>query len=493
MSTARRPRQRSESRTAEAPTNTNGSREKRAAQIARAIEGEARSRGWPTRELLGSEAELMERYDASRALLREAVRLVEHNQVATMQRGPNGGLFLRAPEAKPAATAAAVYLEYVGTTVGDLLRARLILEPVAASLAANRIDDDGIAKVRQLVAVEAEVDGERVSRNDSDRLHLLVAELSGNPALVLLIEILATLTANYVSAVPKAKVTAADVRAISLSAHDAIADAVVAGNASLAESRMIKHLLGLAEWFDAQRLKTFSARRRMAANAAPGKLAEAVARDISLDIARAGWQVGSVVGSEAELVERHQVSRAVLREAVRILEHHSVARMRRGPGGGLVVAEPQPSASIDAMALYLDRQQIDSTHLRTVLAAIELACVEIVAAKASDPAIATGLRDALAELSVDTPGDELAARSNLLHRRICELAENPVLTLFLNIMTAVWSRHSMAPTGRKPDAELARPVVCAHEAIVEALLAGDAALARHRMRRHLDAMTEWWH
>ena len=63
--------------------------------------------------------------------------------------------------------------------------------------------------------------------------------------------------------------------------------------------------------------------------------------------------MGEVFGSEVALLERYRVSRAVLREAVRLLEYHAVATTRRGPGGGLVVAEPQAQASIDTIALYL--------------------------------------------------------------------------------------------------------------------------------------------
>ena len=64
-----------------------------------------------------------------------------------------------------------------------------------------------------------------------------------------------------------------------------------------------------------------------------------VADRILGDIAEEGWPEGEVVGSEAELLERYGVSRAVFREAVRLLEHLQVARMRRGPGGGLVVLD----------------------------------------------------------------------------------------------------------------------------------------------------------
>ena len=67
--------------------------------------------------------------------------------------------------------------------------------------------------------------------------------------------------------------------------------------------------------------------------AAP-KLATVVARSIENQVVALGWPVGEVLGSEAELLERFGVSRAVLREAVRIVEHTGAARMRRGPGGG---------------------------------------------------------------------------------------------------------------------------------------------------------------
>ena len=78
-----------------------------------------------------------------------------------------------------------------------------------------------------------------------------------------------------------------------------------------------------------------------------------LAATIGDDIAASGWQVGSVFGTETALLERYRVSRAVFREAVRLLEYHSIAHMRRGPGGGLVIAKPQAQASIDTIALYL--------------------------------------------------------------------------------------------------------------------------------------------
>src|SRR6201996_3360467 len=83
------------------------------------------------------------------------------------------------------------------------------------------------------------------------------------------------------------------------------------------------------------------------------KRAAKVADQIVKDVSAGGWPVGQILGSEAELLDRYQVSRAVFREAVRLVEHQQVARTRRGPGGGLVVSEPPVDAVIDAVVLYL--------------------------------------------------------------------------------------------------------------------------------------------
>src|ERR1700728_3311882 len=85
------------------------------------------------------------------------------------------------------------------------------------------------------------------------------------------------------------------------------------------------------------------------------KRAAKVADLIIEDVMALDWPVGEVLGSETELLERYQVSRAVFREAVRLLEHQQVARTRRGPGGGLVITEPTVGAVIDAVVLYLHR------------------------------------------------------------------------------------------------------------------------------------------
>src|SRR5215469_7153261 len=93
------------------------------------------------------------------------------------------------------------------------------------------------------------------------------------------------------------------------------------------------------------------------------KLAELTSEKIEMRIIEMGWPVGKVIGSEADLLAEYGVSRAALREAVRLLEHHNVASMRRGPGGGLVVAEPDPDAVAHAAAVYLGYRKVSPPEL----------------------------------------------------------------------------------------------------------------------------------
>jgi len=466
---------------------------KLAAQVARRIEAEVVQRGWPVGESLGSEPDLRERHGVSRSVLREAVRLVEHHQVARMRRGPNGGLFVVAPDAGPAARAMVIYLEYVGTSVDDLMQARRLLEPLAASLAAQNVTEEGIALVRRTVAAET------VTEAPEDRtvetLHVVLGALSTNPVLRLFVDVLIRLTTRFSEPSGASAREFRRAREEAIRYHAEIADAVIAGDSGKAEARLAEYLDGVSAWMRSHSRTSSSAATRASVTRVTddepqAKLAEVVAGRLRDDIATTGWPVGAVVGSETELLARYGVSRAVLREAVRLLEYHSVARMRRGPGGGLVVGTPDPQASIDTMALYLEFMQVSGRDLVVVRDAVELGIVTRVTARSDEPAVAEQLDEAVRWVS-DGPADDQEIADHY-HVVLAGLAGNPVLALFLRILTELWRRHSTAERSAAAVGTRAE-VEYVHRRITEAVLAGDEGLARHRMRRHLAALTEWWH
>jgi DNA-binding FadR family transcriptional regulator len=194
-----------------------------------------------------------------------------------------------------------------------------------------------------------------------------------------------------------------------------------------------------------------------------------------------------LLGSEADLMARYHVSRAVLREAVRVLEHHQVVRMRRGPGGGLFVIEPGIEAVTEAVALYVDRRGIAPLHLFEVRGTVEMTVLDRVIATLDDDGRAR-LTEALAAEQAASPED-FALVGHDLHNVLAHVAGNRVLELLTVVLIRVSQRHSAALAGT-PDPLPTQDVIHVHQRIVEAILADDASLARHRMRRHLVALLD---
>jgi len=214
------------------------------------------------------------------------------------------------------------------------------------------------------------------------------------------------------------------------------------------------------------------------------KLGQKIAEQLEGEIIAKGWPVGLVLGSETDLLGRLNVSRAVLREAVRVLEHHGVATMRRGPGGGLVVTAPEPDAAVRASALMLEYTGADSQHVFEARSALELKCVELASERINEAGILR-LREVLA-LERETQR-EGGLGSHDLHRVLAELTGNPAFVLFIDVLTTLTTDTSRG----KRSAQAASDVRHAHDKIAEAVIAGDTALARHRMQAHLAAIGAW--
>lgn len=217
------------------------------------------------------------------------------------------------------------------------------------------------------------------------------------------------------------------------------------------------------------------------------KTGEALAARIEQEIIDLGWPVGRVLGSEAELLDRYEVSRAVFREAVRLLEHQMVARMRRGPGGGLVVEAPDGSSVTNAVALYLEYSRVQPSHLLETRIALEMKCVEL-ATERIDEAGVERLR-AILRHEGSVRAEQFAAHSHDLHIALAEITGDPVMELFVKVLTRLTGEHAYPADERPEDRDAEAHLV--HARIVDAVIAGDSALAQRRMLRHLQAIGPW--
>jgi DNA-binding FadR family transcriptional regulator len=142
------------------------------------------------------------------------------------------------------------------------------------------------------------------------------------------------------------------------------------------------------------------------------------------------------------------------------------------------------------MALYLEYRNVSAADLLAVRDAVELGIVSRVTARHDEPGVAERLDRAVRYVG-DGPAED-QDRADRFHAELADLAGNPVLALFLRILTELWRRHWVGERA-EARAEARSEVEHVHRRIAEAVLVGDEGLARHRMRRHLAALTEWWH
>ena len=223
----------------------------------------------------------------------------------------------------------------------------------------------------------------------------------------------------------------------------------------------------------------------MGADAAGHKLGAQVAATIQGEIMDQRWPVGSVLGTEPELVARHQVSRPVLREAIRILESRGVARSRSGPGGGLVVTQPDWRGVCDQAAVVLDSVDVTATEILQALNALVVATVDLLVSNLAEPAterLRAVAREqlAIADRQHEMSTTEVKAALAAFEPALAELSGNRAFALFTMVLVDLVSRHGPA------DLTIAdvRWVVRRQSDIAEAIVSGDSALARGRIRRY---------
>ena len=187
---------------------------------------------------------------------------------------------------------------------------------------------------------------------------------------------------------------------------------------------------------------------------------------------------GERLPSERELAERLGVSRVTLREAIRALSDAGYVESRRGRYGGTFVHDtlpgpPEPDGKVDAVGLE------DALCLRYVL---ETGAAEMAAARSLSPADRRHLTGTLAE-AASASLDDYRRKDSRLHLAIAEVtASGSLTTAMADARTRVNQLLDRIPL-LPPNLEHSN---AQHEAIVDAILAGDAPAARQAMAEHIE-------
>jgi DNA-binding FadR family transcriptional regulator len=197
-------------------------------------------------DALPPEAALMEQFGISRPTLREALRVLESEQLITVHRGARGGARVRTPDPSAAARPVGVLLQVKGVSLEDVLMTELILECGAIRLLASEPNGSGVDTLRRSLVEEAQAldDLERFSAC-AISFHALIIEVTCNESLILLASMLKEIIQQHTGLVaarqPRSSADRAPWRTKSHKVHEELVDLIEAGKASEGEDLWRRH------------------------------------------------------------------------------------------------------------------------------------------------------------------------------------------------------------------------------------------------------------
>ena len=213
------------------------------------------------------------------------------------------------------------------------------------------------------------------------------------------------------------------------------------------------------------------------------KASDVLAAEVRERILSGEFTEGMALPPERQLVDQTGLSRATVREALRILEVERLVRIRPGRGGGAFVHRPGHESVTNTVRLVIRGQQIRLEALHETREAIEPTCAAL-AAKRRTSADLAELDAAHAELIAADDDVPRFLRANVRwHTAVAKAGDNELLIGFMTALSQ--SIYAATDIDRFMDAEIREVTTRAHARITEAIRAQDGPAAMRRMTRHV--------
>ncbi|MBA2947869.1 FadR family transcriptional regulator [Streptomyces sp. PSKA28] len=213
------------------------------------------------------------------------------------------------------------------------------------------------------------------------------------------------------------------------------------------------------------------------------KASDVLAAEVRERILSGEFPEGMPLPPERQLVEQTGLSRATVREALRILEVERLLRIRPGRGGGAFVHRPDHQSLASTVQLVIRGQQIRLDALHETREAMEPACAALAAGRRTDHDLVEmdAAHTELVEAGEDIPQ---FLRANVRwHTAVARASGNELLIGFMSALSQ--SIYAATDIQQFMDAEIRAVTARAHASIAKAIRDGDPAAARRRMERHV--------
>jgi GntR family transcriptional repressor for pyruvate dehydrogenase complex len=223
------------------------------------------------------------------------------------------------------------------------------------------------------------------------------------------------------------------------------------------------------------------------------RVSDEVAEQIRRLIARDQLAEGARLPAERDLADRFGVSRPMVSQALRMLSLMGLVEIRRG-SGAYVLRRPQAMVTT-SVGLMLDLGPGSMDELAELRLWLET--LGVVNAARREPPPDSELRDALDRLAGSaSSASAWIAADTVFHAAAVRAAGNTYLTaVYESVHTAVlsheyehWVRTETEPVWLEPSG--APVLLDLHQAIYDAVAAGDADAAQAAVQRHHEVMLQ---
>jgi GntR family transcriptional repressor for pyruvate dehydrogenase complex len=194
-------------------------------------------------ERLPCETDLAERLGLSRSSLREAVKALSVLRILDVRQG-DGTYVTRLEPRQLLETLSFVVDFHRDDTALEVLEVRRILEPAAAAMAAERVDDATVARLYELCEQADGAEPDELLALDGE-FHRTIAESSGNTYLARLLD---SLSGSTVRARIWRGATQDGAARQTVLEHRHIADALASRQSDVARAWATVHVVGAEQW-----------------------------------------------------------------------------------------------------------------------------------------------------------------------------------------------------------------------------------------------------
>lgn len=197
---------------------------------------------------------------------------------------------------------------------------------------------------------------------------------------------------------------------------------------------------------------------------------------------------GDHLGAEDELIRRFGISRPTLRQAAKLVERDRLISIRRGIKGGYFADRPDARDAIQSLARFLRLKGATLGHVIQVTRPVSEEAAVMAAARRTDADVERLCAFLDTVDHRDTPRDLIAAEVELA-RLIAGISGNPVVELVMEIGYSFGLDEEGSDLYDDPGRR-AR-IRAMQRSICEAIIEGDAEVARLMMNRRSRQFDEW--